>query len=96
MAKAKGEIGWKRVDEDGDRLQVRARKEAGLWRFWIRGRRYERWLEMERGPIEDWKELADAIERRVSRGLSPPQEIDRIRRQFREEYPEYDLSTLDG
>lgn len=95
MAKAKGEIGWKRIDEDGDRLQVRARKVAGLWRFWIRGRRYERWLELERGPLEDWKELANAIERRVSRGLSPPQEMDKIRKQFLEEYPERRGADLD-
>jgi len=88
---AKAEIGWRRVTADGERLQVYARRVGGDWRFFVRGRRYDRWEAMADPPLEDWLTLLDAVRRRVARRLFEPQEEERIRRAIRERFPDVEL-----
>ncbi|MDW7978999.1 MAG: hypothetical protein RMH97_00310 [Verrucomicrobiales bacterium] len=84
----KGEIGWRRVTAEGERVQVYARRVGGEWRFFVRSRRYERWIEQADPPLEDWLKLLDAVQRRVTRRLFEPQEIERIRRTIIERFPD--------
>ena len=87
----KAEIGWTRRDEAGEKLDVYAQRVGGLWRFYVRHRRYESWQVVGHPPLEDWLELLDAVRRRAQRRRSPPQEIDRVRQAIREQYPEADV-----
>jgi len=40
---AKGEISWKRRNEQGERMEFYARNERGKWKFFQRERRFEKW-----------------------------------------------------
>lgn len=84
----KAQIGWRRVTEEGKRIQVYARRVGGEWRFFIRSGRYERWEALSEPPLDDWLRLLDAIRRRVARRLFEPQEEDRIVRAIRERFPD--------
>ena len=87
----KAEISWKRLDGDGERLQVYAQRVGGRWFFHQRHRRYEQWQAQPEPPLEDWLELLDAVRRMVPRRRYPPDEIDRVERAIRERYPEATL-----
>lgn len=84
----KAEISWKRVTEEGVKLQVYAQHVGGEWRFYARERRYERWQAVPEPPLADWLELLDAIERLINRRRLRPEEAGRVRRTIREKYPE--------
>jgi len=84
---AKAEIGWRRTDDAGERLQVYARRVGGEWRFFERHRRYDQWRPSPTPPLEDWLQLLNAIERRMPRRRSPPAEVARIRQRIRELFP---------
>ena len=43
MTGGKREIGWKRRDAEGQRVQVKAQKTGNRWHFHIRGRKFEDW-----------------------------------------------------
>lgn len=88
---SKGDIGWKRRDADGERVQVSAKKVGNRWLFRIRGKRNERWLEHSEPPLEDWLELLDAVRRRIERDLIPEIEEDRLKKSIREKFPEATL-----
>ena len=88
---AKAEISWKRLNEEGEKLQVYAQRVGGEWRFFTRHRRYDRWEAQEKPPLEDWLELLDAVRRRVPRRLLPPVELDRVRKRIRERFPEAEI-----
>jgi hypothetical protein len=88
---AKAEISWKRRTEDGERVQVYARRVGAEWRFFTRERRYERWEAVPRPPLEDWLELLDAVQRRIQRRLARPEEEGRIKQRIREMYPEAEI-----
>jgi len=83
----KAEISWKRVDEDGVKLQVYARHVGREWRFFIRNKRFDQWQAVEKPPLEDWLELLDAIQRLVNRRRYQPMDEEDIRRQIRERFP---------
>lgn len=85
---AKAEISWKRVTEEGTRLQVYARHVGREWRFFVRERRYDQWQRVEDPPLADWLELLDAVCRRINRRLARPEEEDRIKTCIRERFPE--------
>ena len=84
---AKAEIGWRRVDEQGERCQVYAHHVGSEWRFFERHRRYDPWRPLPDPPLEDWLQLLDALERRMPRRRTPPAEVVRIRRRIRELFP---------
>ena len=84
---AKGEIGWKRRDEFGERVQVKAKKVGDQWRFHIRARRFDEWQPHPEPPLEDWLELLDCVKRRVQRHRIPEEELPRLKRMMRELFP---------
>ena len=85
---AKAEISWKRLNQEGIRLQVYARHVGKDWRFFVRERRYDQWQRVADPPLEDWLELLDAVCRRINRRLARPEEEDRIKARIRERFPE--------
>ena len=84
----KAEISWRRLDGDGNKLQVYARRIGGRWVFHWRHRRYEPWRAQPQPPLEDWLELLDAVRRMVPRRRFPPDEVDRVEQAIREHYPQ--------
>jgi len=84
----RGEISWKRRDEEGQRCQVYAHREGGRWAFYIRHKRHDNWVPLEKPPLEDWLSLLDGVERRVPRRLIQPDEAVRVRREIREQFPD--------
>ncbi len=87
----KAEISWKRVTEDGTRLQVYAHHVGRDWFFFARERRYDKWQRVEEPPLEDWLELLDAAQRLINRRRLRPEEEARIRTAIRERFPDADL-----
>ena len=63
----KAEISWKRVTEDGQKLQVYARHVGREWRFFHRERRFDVWQPVPKPPLEDWLALLDAVQRLITR-----------------------------
>jgi hypothetical protein len=88
---AKAEISWKRVTEEGIRLQVYAQHVGGDWRFFARERRYDQWEAIADPPLEDWLELLDSVQRRINRRLLRPEEEGRVKKSIRERFPEAKL-----
>lgn len=85
---SKGDIGWKRRDENGERVQVNAKKVGDRWLFRIRVKRFDEWREHTTPPLEDWRELLDAVRRRIQRKLIPENEEERLMKTIRERFPE--------
>ena len=85
---AKAEISWRRVTEEGVRLQVYARHVGREWRFFARGGRYDQWQAIADPPLEDWLALLDSVQRRINRRLLRPEEEARVKKTIRERYPE--------
>jgi hypothetical protein len=85
---AKAEISWKRVTEDGEKLQIYVQHVGRDWLFFARGRRYDQWQRVEEPPLEDWLELLDAVRRRINRRLLRPEEEGRVLKSIRERFPE--------
>jgi hypothetical protein len=85
---AKAEISWKRVTEEGVRIQVYARHVGRDWRFFARERRYDQWQAIKEPPLEDWLELLDSVRRRINRRLLRPEEEGRVARSILERFPD--------
>ena len=84
----KAEISWKRLDDEGEKLQVYAQRIGGQWHFHRRRRRFDPWEADPQPPLEDWMELLDAVRRSVPRRRYPPDEIERVQSAIRERFPE--------
>jgi hypothetical protein len=87
----KAEISWKRVTEDGVKLQVNAQRVSREWRFSVREKRFDQWQRVDEPPLEDWLELLDAVQRLVTRRRLQPDDEERVRRRIRERFPEVKL-----
>lgn len=87
----KAEISWRRVTEEGERLQVYAQHVGGEWIFYAREKRYDQWQAVEEPPLEDWLELLDSVQRRINRRLLRPEEEARVKKKIRERFPEAQL-----
>ena len=85
---AKAEISWKRMTEDGEKLQVYVQRVSRDWKFFHRSKRFENWQPVEEPPLEDWLELLDAMQRLVNRRRYQPSDEVLLRRQIRERFPE--------
>ena len=88
---AKAEISWKRVTEEGVRLQVYARHVGRDWRFFVREKRYDQWQAVEEPPLEDWLALLDSIRRRIQRRLQRPEEEGVVKKTIKERFPDAEL-----
>ena len=84
----KAEISWKRVTDEGVKLQVYAQHVGREWKFYRREKRYDVWQPVPNPPLEDWMELLDAVQRLITRRRYQPDDEDRLRRQIRERFPE--------
>ena len=82
------EISWRRTDDDGNRIEIYARRFGGEWHFHQRTGRHDVWQDLPNPPVEDWFSLLDSLERRMHRRLITPHEIERVRRAIRERHPE--------
>ena len=87
----KAEISWKRVTEEGVKLQVYAQRVGREWRFFQRERRFEQWQAVLEPPLEDWLELLDAVQRLITRRRLQPEHEKHLRRRIRERFPEADV-----
>ena len=86
----KAEVSWKRVDEEGEKLQVYARHVGNEWRFFHRRQRYDIWQPVDKPPLEDWLELLDAVRRMIPRRRFMPKDEEHLLRRIRERFPEAD------
>ena len=84
----KGDIGWKRRNEDGDKIQDSARKVGNRWLFRIRTAKGDSWRGYENPELADWTELLDSVRRRIQRNLIPEIEEVRLISAIKENYPE--------
>ena len=85
---AKAEIAWKRVTEDGEKLQVYAQHVGREYHFYQRAKRFDVWERVKEPPLEDWLELLDAVQRLITRRRYQPDDEDLLRRQIRERFPD--------
>ena len=85
---AKAEISWKRVDEEGEPIQVYAHHVGNRWIFYKRSKRYDQWQEQEDPPLEDWMALLDSVRRRINRRLLRPEEEKNVERALLQRYPD--------
>jgi hypothetical protein len=84
----KAEVSWKRVTDEGVKVQVNAQRVSGDWRFSIREKRFDQWQPMPEPPLEDWLALLDAVQRLITRRRLQPDHEERLRRRIRERFPE--------
>jgi hypothetical protein len=84
----KAEISWKRVTDEGARLQVYAQHVGRDWLFFAREKRYDQWQAVKEPPLEDWLELLDAVQRLINRRRLRPEEEERVKKTIRERFPE--------
>ena len=84
----KAEISWKRVTEDGQKLQVNAQHVGREWKFFHREKRFDVWQPVAKPPLEDWLELLDAVQRLITRRRLQPEHEEHLRRRIRERFPE--------
>ncbi len=88
----KAEISWRRVNEQGIRIQVYAQHIGREWIFFAREKRYDRWQPVPDPPLEDWLQLLDAIHRLINRRRLRPEEEPRVRKAIHERFPEADFA----
>jgi hypothetical protein len=84
----KAEISWKRVTDEGQKLQVYARRVSRDWHFFAREKRFDQWQPVAEPPLADWLMLLDAVRRMVNRRRLQPDDEERVRRRIRERFPE--------
>jgi hypothetical protein len=87
----KAEISWKRVTDDGVKLQVYVQHVGREWKFFHREKRFDVWQPVKDPPLEDWMALLDAMQRLITRRRYQPDDEVRLRKQIREQYPEADV-----
>jgi hypothetical protein len=84
----KAEISWKRVNDDGEKLQVYVQRVGRDYHFFHRAKRFDNWQPVAEPPLEDWLELLDAVQRLINRRRYQPDDELRLRAQIRERFPE--------
>ncbi len=87
----KAEISWKRVTEDGRKLQVNAQRVGGEWIFSHREKRFDQWQVVAEPPLEDWMELLDSVQRLITRRRLQPVHEEKVRRRIHEKFPEAEI-----
>jgi hypothetical protein len=87
----KAEISWKRVTDEGVKLQVYAQHIGRNWKFFKRQRRYDAWQPIPEPPLEDWLELLDAVQRMIPRRRYHPADEKDLKGQILERFPEADI-----
>jgi len=88
---AKAEISWKRVTDDGVKLQVYAQHVGRDWKFFHREKRFDQWQEIAQPPLEDWMELLEAMQRLIVRRRYQPDDEEDLRKKILDRYPDADV-----
>jgi hypothetical protein len=88
---AKAEISWKRVTDEGVKLQVYAQHVGREWKFFHREKRFDQWQAVPQPPLEDWLELLEAMQRLVVRRRYQPDDEEDIRKKIRDRFPDADV-----
>ena len=90
----KAEISWKRVTDDGVKLQVYAQRVSREWLFFQREKRFDQWQPVPEPPLEDWLELLDAVQRLITRRrYAAGHDEEHLRRRIRERFPRRKFSA---
>ena len=87
----KAEISWKRVTEDGRKLQVNAQHVGRDWKFFQREKRFDQWQPVAEPPLEDWLELLDAVQRLITRRRYQPDDEELLRRKILARFPDAEI-----
>ncbi|HEY1174013.1 MAG TPA: hypothetical protein VGH19_21790 [Verrucomicrobiae bacterium] len=87
----KGEISWKGRTEEGEKREVYAKHVGDRWLFFVRGKRHDQWKELPEPPLEDWLELLDGVQRRISRRRFTPIEEIRLRKRIKQLFPDAEI-----
>jgi hypothetical protein len=87
----KAEISWKRLTDEGEKLQVYAQHVGREWHFFHRAKRFDHWQRVPEPPLADWLELLDAVQRLIIRRRYQPDDEMLLRRRIRERFPEADV-----
>jgi hypothetical protein len=90
----KAEISWKRTTPEGETFQCYAQHVGKEWTFYRRQKRFDKWAEVERPPLEDWLALLDSVQRRINRQLLRPETEGRLRKIILERFPETGMERL--
>ena len=85
---AKAEISWKRVTEEGEKIQVYAQHVGREWVFFHREKRFDQWQPVPEPPLEDWLALLDAVQRLITRRRYQPDDEEHLKNRIRERFPE--------
>jgi hypothetical protein len=88
----KAEVGWTTETADGTKRHVTAEKFGKAWKFSERLKRRGptiQWVEIPEPALTDWLDLIEALERRYQRDLTPPDQLQHVRRIVRERFPEH-------
>jgi hypothetical protein len=85
---AKAEISWKRVTDEGVKLQVYAQHVGREWKFFHREKRFDQWQEIPEPPLEDWMELLEAMQRLIVRRRYQPDDEEDLREKIRDRFPD--------
>jgi hypothetical protein len=85
---AKAEISWKRVTDEGVKLQVYAQHVGREWKFFHREKRFDQWQEIPQPPLEDWLELLEAMQRLIVRRRYQPDDEEDLREKIRDRFPD--------
>ena len=89
---AKAEISWKRVDDEGEPVQVYAHHVGNRWIFYARSKRFDQREEQKEPPLEDWLELLDGVRRRIARRLVRPEEEANVTRALKQRFPDAEIT----
>lgn len=87
----KAEISWRRITDEGEKLQVYAQHVGRDWKFFHREKRFDVWRPIKDAPLEDWLALLDAMQRLVTRRRYQPADETLLRQMIRERFPEAEI-----
>ena len=69
-------------------MEYYARNERGVWKFFQRERRFEKWESYAEPEFDDWLELLDGVRRRIPRRKMEPADEQRLVRTIKEKFPD--------
>ena len=75
---------WKRVNEEGEKVEVRAERFAGKWKFQVKAKSDEGWTYFDSPSDDDLLELRDILWRKYQRKRLPHDDVASIERMLRE------------
>mgnify|MGYP003352885161 CR=1 FL=1 len=75
---------WKRTNEEGEKVEVRAERFAGKWKFQAKAKSEETWTYHESPSDDDLIELRDILWRKYQRKRLPHDDVVSIERMLKD------------